>query len=50
MYVLVDKILNFYKMNVSDYKILLKKNIEKEYKKVFDNVEMYINIEGKVFV
>ena len=36
-------------LNASDYKSLLRKNIEKEYKKVPDNAEMHINTEAKVF-
>lgn len=49
LYVPADKTSNFYKMNASDYKTLLKKNIEKEYKKAPDNAEMHINTEAKVF-
>ena len=49
LYVPADKTTNFYKMNTNDYKTLLKKNIEKEYKKAPDNAEMHINTEAKVF-
>ena len=36
-------------MNASDYNTLLKKSIEKEYKKAPDNAQMHINTEAKVF-
>ena len=45
LYVPAEKTTNFYKMNTNDYKTLLKKNIEKEYKKAPDNAEMHINTE-----
>ena len=49
LYVPADKTTNFYKMNVSDYNTLLKKNIEKEYRKAPDNADMQINTEAKAF-
>ena len=49
LYVPADETTNFYKMNASDYNTLLKKNIEKEYRKAPDNAEMHINTEAKAF-
>ncbi|PFX16668.1 Fibropellin-1 [Stylophora pistillata] len=47
LYVPADKTTNFYKMNANDYKSLLNKNIEKEYKKSPANAETHINTEAK---
>lgn len=49
LYVPADKTTNVYEMNASDYKTLLKKNIEKEYKNAPNNAETHINTEAKAF-
>ena len=47
MCVAADKTTNFYKMKPDDYKELLKKNIEKEYKKAPTSAEKQINTQAK---
>lgn len=46
-YIAVDKTANFYRMSTDDYKSLLRKNIEKEYKIAPQNTEHRINAQAK---
>ena len=47
LYVRADKTTNYYQMQAKEYTSLLKKNVEKEYKKAPDDTEHSINLEAK---
>lgn len=47
MYVPADKTTNYYKLSADEYELLLKKNIEKQYKKTSTNTENTINGQAK---